>query len=199
MFLLEGRTWAGDASRNCAGQFPTQLQKHMAPRKSPRDAQCPHCKRNFTKGGLKQHMRHVKCSPKSTASPRRFERVRCKHCTKSFHSTNSLRVHVSTRHPREYAKSPGHMTNHRAPYRHSGDKSRRQSPAPATNAHGHASPNAGAAARTRVHSNGEAHRRPEERRPHPEHAKPSGPAEKRPRASWQDVLAKNLSDASKRQ
>ena len=29
----------------------------MAPRKSPRDSQCPHCKRFFTAGGLKQHMR----------------------------------------------------------------------------------------------------------------------------------------------
>ena len=88
----------------------------MAPRKSPRDATCPHCKRNFTKGGLKQHLRYVKCSPSSKASPRKFARVRCKHCHKSFHSTNSLRVHVSTVHPKEYAKAPGLMKYHRAPY-----------------------------------------------------------------------------------
>ena len=91
-------------------------QRKMARRKSPKDAKCPHCGRQFTKGGLKQHLRHVKCSPTSTASPRQFERVRCKHCGKSFHSTNSLRVHVSTVHPTEYAKSPGLMTHHRAPY-----------------------------------------------------------------------------------
>lgn len=99
-------------------------QRKMARRKSPKDSKCPHCGRHFTKGGLKQHLRHVKCSPTSTASPRKFERVRCKHCSKSFHSTNSLRVHVSTVHPNEYAKSPGHMKNHRAPYhkkRHSSD------------------------------------------------------------------------------
>ncbi len=89
----------------------------MAPSKSPKDAICPHCKRSFTKGGLKQHLRFVKCSPSNTATPRKFERVRCKHCLKSFHSTNSLRVHVSTIHAKEYAKSPGHMKNHRAPYR----------------------------------------------------------------------------------
>ena len=91
-------------------------QRKMARRKSPKDAKCQHCGRHFTKGGLKQHLRHVKCSPTSTASPRQFERVRCKHCVKSFHSTNSLRVHVSTVHPREYAKSPGLMKHHRAPY-----------------------------------------------------------------------------------
>ena len=98
----------------------------MAPRKSPRDARCPHCGRHFTKGGLKQHLRHVKCSPTSTATPRKFERVRCKHCGKSFHSTNSLRVHVSTVHPEEYARSPGLMKHHRAPYhkkRRSSDRS----------------------------------------------------------------------------
>ena len=88
----------------------------MAPRKSPRDAMCPHCKRKFTKGGLRQHLKHVKCSPTSTATPRKFQRVRCKHCLKSFHSTNSLRVHVSTTHPKEYSRAPGHMKHHRVPY-----------------------------------------------------------------------------------
>ena len=89
----------------------------MARRKNPKDSACPHCGKYFTKGGLKQHMRFVKCSPKSTASPRKFERVRCRHCGKSFHSTNSLRVHVSTCHPKEYIKSPGSMKNHRSPYK----------------------------------------------------------------------------------
>ena len=88
----------------------------MAPRKSPRDSQCKHCGRYFTAGGLRQHLRHVKCSPTSTATPRKFKRVRCRHCGASFHSTNSLRVHVSTRHAKEYAKSPGSMKDHRAPY-----------------------------------------------------------------------------------
>ena len=88
----------------------------MAPRKSPRNAVCQHCGGRFTKGGLKQHLRYVKCSPTSTASPRKFKRVRCKHCSKSFHSTNSLRVHVSTVHAKEYAKSPGLMKHHRSPY-----------------------------------------------------------------------------------
>ena len=92
-------------------------RKSMSPRKSPRDSECPHCHRKFTAGGLKQHVRFVKCSPKSTASPRKFERVRCKHCGKSFHSTNSLRVHVSTVHADKYALSPGSMQNHRAPYK----------------------------------------------------------------------------------
>ena len=91
-------------------------QRNMARRKSPKDAKCQHCGRLFTKGGLKQHLRHVKCSPTSTASPRQFERVRCRHCGKSFHSTNSLRVHVSTVHPPECAKSPGLMKHHRAPH-----------------------------------------------------------------------------------
>ena len=88
----------------------------MAPRKNPRDSVCPHCRKSFTKGGLRQHLKYVKCSPTATASPRKFERVRCRHCGKSFHSTNSLRVHVSTVHAKEYAKSPGHMKHHRAPY-----------------------------------------------------------------------------------
>ena len=64
-------------------------------------------------------MRYVKCSPASTASPRKFERVRCKQCSKSFHSTNIpnfLRVHVSTVQPKEYAKSPGLTKYHREPY-----------------------------------------------------------------------------------
>ena len=88
----------------------------MAPRKNPRDSVCPHCRKSFTKGGLRQHLKYVKCRPTATASPRKFERVRCRHCGKSFHSTNSLRVHVSTVHAKEYAKSPGHMKHHRAPY-----------------------------------------------------------------------------------
>ncbi len=87
----------------------------MAPRKNPRDSVCPHCRKSFTKGGLRQHLKYVKCSPTAIASPRKFARVRCKHCGKSFHSTNSLRVHVSTVHAKEYAKSPGHMKHHRAP------------------------------------------------------------------------------------
>ena len=99
------------------GRKQFTFDKQMAPRKSPKDSQCPHCKRFFTAGGLKQHMRFVKCSPASTASPRKFERVRCKHCGKSFHSTNSLRVHVSTRHPKEYSRSPGHMKHHRSSYK----------------------------------------------------------------------------------
>ncbi len=96
----------------------------MARRKSPRDATCPHCKRRFTAKGLKEHMRHVKCSPSSTATPRHFERVRCKHCSKSFHSTNSLRVHVATTHQREYARSPGSMKHHKV----ASDKRRSASP-----------------------------------------------------------------------
>lgn len=89
----------------------------MARRKSPKDSKCKHCGRYFTAGGLRQHLRHVKCSPTSTATPRKFKRVRCRHCGSSFHSTNSLRVHVSTRHAKEYAKSPGSMKDHRAPYK----------------------------------------------------------------------------------
>ena len=102
----------------------------MAPRKSPKDSVCAHCGKMFTTGGLKQHLRHVKCAPTSTASPRQFERVRCKHCGKSFHSTNSLRVHVSTRHPKEYSKSPGHMKYHRSPYKKKRSDSSSAGPGP---------------------------------------------------------------------
>ena len=90
----------------------------MQTRRSKRDAQCEHCKRFFTKKGLKEHQRHVKCSPTSTATPRKWERARCKHCGKSFHSSNSLRVHVSTQHPTEYRKSPNSVKAHRSPIKH---------------------------------------------------------------------------------
>ena len=92
----------------------------MPTRKSKRDAQCEHCKRFFTKKGLKEHQRHVKCSPTSTATPRKWERARCKHCGKGFHSSNSLRVHVSTQHPTEYRKSPNSVKAHRSPVKRSG-------------------------------------------------------------------------------
>ena len=82
---------------------------------SPKDSQCPHCKRFFTKRGLKEHLRHVKCSPTSTATPKKFERARCKYCSKIFHSGNSLRVHVAGQHPAEYAKSPHSVKRHKAP------------------------------------------------------------------------------------
>ena len=72
------------------------------------------------KKGLKEHQRHVKCSPTSTATPRKWERARCKHCGKSFHSSNSLRVHVSTQHPTEYRKSPNSVKAHRSPVKRSG-------------------------------------------------------------------------------
>ena len=42
--------------------------KEMAPRKSPRDAVCLYCGGASTKGGFKRHLKHVKCSPTSTAS-----------------------------------------------------------------------------------------------------------------------------------
>ena len=91
-------------------------------RKSPRDAQRPHCKRCFTRKGLKEHLRHVRCSPTSTATKRLFARARCKYCGKSFHSGNSLRVHVAGQHPDEYAKSPHSVKHHKAPLK------RRRSP-----------------------------------------------------------------------
>ena len=47
-------------------------------RKSPKDTQCPHCQRFFTKKGCREHQRHVRCSPSSTAKKRVFERARCK-------------------------------------------------------------------------------------------------------------------------
>ena len=92
----------------------------MPTRKSKCDAQCEHCKRFFTKKGLKEHQRHAKCSPTSTATPRKWERACCKHCGKSFHSSNSLRVHVSTQHPTEYRKSPNSVKAHRSPVKRSG-------------------------------------------------------------------------------
>ena len=54
-------------------------------------------------------------SPTSTAKKRVFERARCKYCSKSFHSGNSLRVHVAGQHPAEYAKSPHSVKRHKAP------------------------------------------------------------------------------------
>jgi len=87
----------------------------MPRRKSPRDAQCPHCKKYLTKKGLLEHMRHVKCAPGSKATPRKWERARCKYCARSFHSSNSLRVHVSSQHPAEYRRSPNSVKAHRSP------------------------------------------------------------------------------------
>ena len=89
-------------------------------RKSPTGAQCPHCKRFFTKSGLREHLRHVRCSPTSTATNCVFIRVRCKHCGKSFHSGNSLRVHVAGQHPAEYAQSPHSVKGHKAPLKRKG-------------------------------------------------------------------------------
>ena len=91
-------------------------------RKSQRDAQCPRCKRFFIRKGLKEHLRHVRCSPTSTATKRLFARARCKYCGKSFHSGNSLRVHVAGQHPDEYSKSPHSVKHHKAPLK------RRRSP-----------------------------------------------------------------------
>ena len=74
----------------------------MPRRKSPRDARC-------------EHKRHVKCAPTSKATPRKWERARCKYCHRSFHSSNALRVHVSTQHPSEYRRSPNSVKAHRSP------------------------------------------------------------------------------------
>ncbi len=108
----------------------------MPKRKHPRDAQCEHCKRFFTKKGLKEHQRHVKCSPASKATPRKWERAKCLHCAKTFHSSNSLRVHVSTQHPNEYRRSPNSVKAHRAPSKRS-PKIKQSPPSPK---HGTASP-----------------------------------------------------------
>ena len=96
----------------------------MPQRKSPRDAQCPHCKKWFTRMGLLEHKRHVRCSPTSKATPRKWERARCKYCLKSFHSVNSLRTHVSGQHPDEYRRSPNSVKAHRAPLKKSPKESR---------------------------------------------------------------------------
>ena len=81
---------------------------------SPKTSQCPHCKRLFTRKGVREHLRHVRCSPTSTATPKKFERARCRYCHKSFHSGNSLRAHVAGQHPSEYAKSPHSVKRHKA-------------------------------------------------------------------------------------
>ena len=48
-----------------------------------------------------------------------------------FHSSNSLRVHVSTQHPTEYRKSPNSVKAHRSPVKRSGStKTGRASSAP---------------------------------------------------------------------
>ena len=169
----------------------------MAPRKSPRDAKCPHCGRHFTKGGLKQHMRHVKCSPTSTASPRNFERVRCKHCSKSFHSTNSLRVHVSTVHPKEYAKSPGHMKHHRAPY-----KSKKRSPESSRPAHASTRTELSPSPRPRAgdhYSGHHAIRLPSSSEPRDYHHRPSPSYSSKNggEPTWQSEMKKKLAEAAK--
>ena len=100
-------------------------------RKSPKDTQCPHCQRFFTKKGCREHQRHVRCSPSSTAKKRVFERARCKHCGKSFHSGNSLRVHVAGQHPAEYSRSPHSVKRHKAPLkRKSASKAEQRSTSP---------------------------------------------------------------------
>ena len=160
----------------------------MAKRKSPRDATCVHCGRKFTKGGLKQHLRYVRCSPTSKASPRKFERVRCKHCNKSFHSTNSLRVHVATVHPKEYAQKPGHMKYHRVP------PVKKRS-------HEHAfTPHAQHGARSLPHHAERFSQRDglQESR-HVEHhtKRKSGETRDRPKPTWGSTLAKQIAEAAK--
>jgi len=81
-------------------------RKAMPRRKSPRDARREHCGKRFTRKGLLERKRHVKCAPTSKATPRKRERARCKHCHRSFHSSNALRVHVATQNPSEYRRSP---------------------------------------------------------------------------------------------
>ena len=108
-------------SSACDEAFPHSLgakfstYTEMARQKSPKNSQCPLCKRFFTAKGVKEHQRHVKCSPKSKASPRTCQRARCKYCNRSFQSANSLRVHVAGQHPNEYAKSPHSVKQHRSP------------------------------------------------------------------------------------
>ena len=87
----------------------------MPRRKSPKAAWCEHCGKLFTRKGLLEHKRHVKCAPTSKATPRKWERARCKYCHRSFHSSNALRVHVSTQHPSEYRRSPNSVKAHRSP------------------------------------------------------------------------------------
>ena len=41
--------------------------------------------------------------------------ARCRYCGKTFHSGNSLRLHVAGQHPAEYAKSPHSVKRHKAP------------------------------------------------------------------------------------
>ena len=91
------------AARGCFCRMGNLLQRKTMPRrKSPRDARCEHCGKLFTRKGLLEHKRHVKCAPTSKATPRKWERARCTYCHRSFHSSNGLRVHVSTQHPSEY-------------------------------------------------------------------------------------------------
>ena len=100
---------------------------------SPKTERCQHCSRLFTKKGLKEHLRHVKCSPSSTAVPKKFQRARCKYCSKTFHSGNSLRVHVAGQHPTEYARSPNSVKDHRSPRKQRST----ESPADQTRQHSH--------------------------------------------------------------
>ena len=103
------------AARGCFRRMGNLLQRKAMPRrKSPRDARCEHCGKLFTRKGLLEHKRHVKCAPTSKATPRKWERARCKRCHRSFHSSNASRVHVSTQHPSEYRRSPNSVKAHRS-------------------------------------------------------------------------------------
>ena len=78
---------------------------------------CKFCHEWFTPKGLKEHLRHVKCSDASTATQRVYQAAVCKYCNGKFHSNNALRVHVAGMHPEEYAKHPNQVAPHRAVFK----------------------------------------------------------------------------------
>jgi hypothetical protein len=93
--------------------------KSTMPTASPGTAtvECPDCHKTYkNKRSLREHRRHH-CKKCKTTTPRKYTPVKCKHCGQVFHSANSLRVHASTQHIKEYARSPRSVKDHRAPLR----------------------------------------------------------------------------------
>ncbi len=104
------------AARHVSNQLDAYTDSSYMKRKtSPKDARCPHCGGWYTQRGVKEHLRHH-CRPCPTSRKRVFNNATCKHCGLTYHSGNSLRVHVATQHKHEYARSPNSVRHHRAPH-----------------------------------------------------------------------------------
>ena len=116
MCLTGGVRREHSAARHVSNQLDAYTDSSYMKRKtSPKDARCPHCGGWYTQRGVKEHLRHH-CRPCPTSRKRVFNNATCKHCGLTYHSGNSLRVHVATQHKHEYARSPNSVRHHRAPH-----------------------------------------------------------------------------------